>query len=245
MIEVHGVVRRYRRHGAPALDGVDLELPAGRDLALVGSSGAGKSTLLRVLLGLEPADAGTVRVLGRPVAPGSARSLRWLRAAVGVVAQDAGSSLDPRWPVGRSVAEPLRLLDLPGDPAARVREVLTAVDVDPGAADRRPAAFSGGQRQRIALARALVHRPTLLVADELLSGADAVLRGHLLALLTGLGTQLLLVTHDLALAGALAGDVAVLAAGRVVEHGPAVDVLRAPVAAETRLLRDAVLRLPA
>lgn len=248
MIELHGVHRAYRpRRGVVvrALDGVDLALPADRHLALVGSSGAGKSTLLRVLLGLEPADAGTVHVLGRPVVPGSARELRWLRRAVGVVAQDAGSSLDPRWPVGRSVAEPLALLDVPGDHTARVRHVLAAVGIDPGAADRRPAAFSGGQRQRIALARALAHRPALLVADEPLSGADAVLRARLLELLTGSGTQLLLVTHDLAPAGALGGDVAVLAGGRVVEHGPAADVLGAPVAAETVRLRDAVLRLPA
>jgi peptide/nickel transport system ATP-binding protein len=252
VIELHGVHRAYRprpgvRRGAAvrALDGVDLVVPEGRHLALVGRSGAGKSTLLRVLLGLEPADAGTVQVLGRPVVPGSARRLRWLRRAVGVVAQDAGSSLDPRWPVGRSVAEPLALLDVPGDHAARVREVLAAVGIDPDAADRRPAAFSGGQRQRIAVARALAHRPALLVADEPLSGADAVLRARLLELLTGSGAQLLLVTHDLGPAAALGGDVAVLAAGRVVEHGPADQVLRAPAAVETRRLRDAVLRLPA
>jgi peptide/nickel transport system ATP-binding protein len=248
VIELHGVHRAYRpRRGSlvRALDGVDLVVPGGRDLALVGSSGAGKSTLLRVLLGLEPADAGTVQVLGRPVVPGPAHRLRWLRRGVGVVAQDAGSSLDPRWPVGRSVAEPLALLDVPGDHTARVREVLAAVGVDPDAADRRPAAFSGGQRQRIALARALVHRPALLVADEPLSGADAVLRARLLELLTGSGAQLLLVTHDLGPAAALGGDVAVLAAGRVVEHGPADQVLRAPAHAETRRLRDAVLRLPA
>ena len=242
MIELRGLVRGYP--GVRALDGVDLTVPTGRHLALVGSSGAGKTTLLRLLLGLESPDAGTVRVLDRPVHPGPARSLRWLRHAVGVVAQDAGSSLDPRWPVGRSVAEPLRLLQVAGDHPARVREVLAAVGVDPDAADRRPDAFSGGQRQRIALARALAHRPQLLVADELLSGADAVLRARLLELLTGLGTQLLLVTHDLAGAAALHGDVAVLAHGRLVEHGPVADVLADPAAPATRELRAAVLRLP-
>ena len=242
MIELRGLVRGYP--GVRALDGVDLTVPTGRHLALVGSSGAGKTTLLRLLLGLEAPDAGTVRVLDRPVHPGPARSLRWLRQAVGVVAQDAGSSLDPRWPVGRSVAEPLRLLQVAGDHPARVREVLAAVGVDPDAADRRPDAFSGGQRQRIALARALAHRPQLLVADELLSGADAVLRARLLELLTGLGTQLLLVTHDLAVAAALHGDVAVLAHGRLVEHGPVADVLADPAAPATRELLAAVLRLP-
>ncbi|SCX54307.1 peptide/nickel transport system ATP-binding protein [Klenkia marina] len=247
MIELRAVTRTYRSRGATvrALDGVDLTVEAGRNLALVGRSGAGKSTLLRVLLGLEAPDGGTVHVLGRPVAPGRADRLRWLRAAVGVVPQDAGSSLDPRWPVGRSVGEPLRLLGVAGDHPARVGEVLTAVGVDPSAAGRRPAAFSGGQRQRIALARALVHRPRLLVADELLSGADAVLRAHLLDVLTGSGTQLLVVTHDLAVAAALGGDAAVMAAGRVVEHGPVAQVLAAPAAAATRQLRDAVLRLPA
>jgi len=249
--ELAGVVLQHhtRRGVVRALDGVDLTLPAGRHLALVGSSGAGKSSLLRVLLGLDTPDAGTVRAFDRPVVPGPAGALRWLRAAVGVVLQDAGGSLDPRWTVGRVVAEPLRLLAVPGDHPARVADVLAAVGLDPAVAGSRPGSLSGGQRTRVALARALAARPRLLVADEVLSGADVVLRRQLLDLLLGLagdeGLQLLLVTHDLAVAAALGGDVAVLDAGRVVEQGSAAAVLRSPAHPATAGLVDAVLRLPA
>ena len=255
LIEVRGLSRRYRtgrpgrRTDVAALDGVDLFLPLGRHLGVVGDSGAGKSTLLRLLLGLEPADSGEIRVDGRPVRPGPAAAMRWLRHAVQVVPQDATGSLDPRMTVGAVVAEPMRLLQVPGDHQRRVADVLTAVGLDPAAARRRPGEFSGGQQQRIALARALAPRPRLLVADEPTSALDPVLRARLVELMATLaereGLQLVVVSHDLGVVGALCDDVAVLAAGRVVEHGPVPQVLGRPRSAVTRRLLAAACRLPA
>ncbi|GAA4874010.1 ABC transporter ATP-binding protein [Actinomycetospora straminea] len=245
-----GVTRRYtvpgdrpwRRVVRTALDGLDLEVPAGRDLAVVGASGSGKSTLLRVLLALEAPEAGTVRFRGEVVTP---RRPGALRRAVGVVAQDPGSSLDPRLPVGASLREPLECAGVPGDHGERVAELLDAVGLDPAVADRRPAAFSGGERQRIALARALATRPAVLVADEPFSAVDPTTRRRLVTLVGHLarasGTRLLLVSHDLGIAQRLCADVAVLAAGRVVETGPIDDVLARPSADATRALLDAVL----
>ncbi|MEJ2884959.1 ABC transporter ATP-binding protein [Actinomycetospora aeridis] len=245
-----GVARRYtvpgdrpwRRVPRLALDGVDLTVPAGRDLAIVGASGAGKSTLLRLLLALEAPDAGTVAFRGDAVTP---RAPGALRRAVGVVAQDPGSSLDPRLPVGASLREPLECLAVPGNHGARVAELLDAVGLDPAVADRRPAGFSGGERQRIALARALAARPAVLVGDEPFSAVDPTTRRRLVTLVGDLarasGTQLLLVTHDLGIAQRLCADVAVLDAGRVVETGPVDDVFARPVADATRTLLDAVL----
>jgi peptide/nickel transport system ATP-binding protein len=254
LIAVRGVSRRYRagRLGrtAPvtALDDVHLSLAGGRHLGLVGDSGAGKSTLLRLLLGLEQVDAGNIRVTGRPVRPGSAASLRWLRRTVQVVAQDAPGSLDPRMSVGAVVAEPLRLLRVPGDRRRRVAEVLTAVGLQPAAASRRPGEFSGGEQQRIALARALAPRPRLLIGDELTGALDPVLRTHIVELLQTLsrseGLQLLIVSHDLGVISALCDEVAVLSGGRVVEHGSIGQVLGQPRSAVTGRLIRAVPRLP-
>jgi peptide/nickel transport system ATP-binding protein len=247
---LEGVTRRYsvpgdrpwRRVARTALDGVDLAVPAGRDLAIVGTSGSGKSTLLRLLLALEAPDAGEVRFRGEAVSP---RTPRALRRSVGVVPQDPGSSLDPRLPVGASIREPLECLGVDGDHGARVAQLLDAVGLDPAVAERRPAAFSGGERQRIALARALAPRPDVLIADEPFSAVDPTTRRRLVALVGDLarasGTQLLLVSHDLGIASRLCADVAVLDAGRVVETGPIAAVFARPAADATRALLDAVL----
>jgi peptide/nickel transport system ATP-binding protein len=255
LIEVHGLSRRYRtgrpgrRTDVAALDGVDLSLAPGRHLGVVGDSGAGKSTLLRLLLGLERPDTGEIRIAGRRVRPGTAAALRWLRHTVQVVPQDATGSLDPRMTVGAVVAEPLRLLQVPGDHPRRVAEVLTAVGLDPAAAHRRPGQFSGGQHQRIALARALAPRPRLLMADEPTSALDPVLRAQLVELFATLAReeclQLLVVSHDLGVVGAVCDDVVVLARGRVVAHGPVAQVLGRPRSAVARRLPVAARRLPA
>jgi peptide/nickel transport system ATP-binding protein len=234
--------RPWRRVARTALDGLDLVVPAGRDLAIVGASGSGKSTLLRLLLALEAPDRGTIRFRGEPVSP---RVPGALRRSVGVVAQDPGSSLDPRMPVGASVREPLECLGVGGDHGARVAQLLDAVGLDPAVAARRPAAFSGGERQRIALARALAARPDVLVADEPFSAVDPTTRRRLVALVGDLarrsGTQLLLVSHDLGIAQRLCVDVAVLHAGRVAEAGPVAEVFARPSTDATRALLDAVL----
>ena len=148
---------RPMRH---ALRGVGLEIDEGGSIGIVGESGSGKSTLVRLLLALDRADSGTVTYRSRPVSPGAPRTLRWFRREVQMVLQDPFASLDPRMRVADIVAEPLECLDVPGDHAARVTELLKAVGLDAAAAkDRYPHEFSGGQRQRIAIARALAPAP--------------------------------------------------------------------------------------
>ncbi|HEX5857076.1 MAG TPA: ATP-binding cassette domain-containing protein, partial [Microbacterium sp.] len=173
LIEARGLTRRYplpkdtlfeKKRYATALEGADLDVAEGEAVGIIGESGSGKSTLVRLLLALDEPTEGTVAFDGRPVdAAAGARSLHWLRRQTGIVFQDPYASLDPRMSVGRIVGEPLWALDVPGDRRARVREVLEDVGLEASMADRFPHEFSGGQRQRIALARAIVHRPRVLV----------------------------------------------------------------------------------
>lgn len=225
-----------------------LAVGVGESVGLIGESGSGKSTLVRILLALDRASAGTVTFDSRPVEPGRARDLRWLRRQTGIVLQDPYSSLDPRMRVLDIVAEPLRALDVPGDHRALVLAELDRVGLAAGAfdalLDRYPHEFSGGQRQRIAIARALVHSPRLLVGDEPLSALDVTVRAQILELLASLrderGLALLIVSHDLGLVNHLSDRVAVMKGGRIVEQGPTHDVLHAPTHEYTRRLIAAV-----
>ncbi|WP_018188673.1 ABC transporter ATP-binding protein [Microbacterium sp. 77mftsu3.1] len=224
-----------------ALVDVDVDVRAGSALGIIGESGSGKSTLVRLLLGLDVPSAGSVEFDGRPVdGSASARSLHWLRRRTGIVFQDPYGSLDPRMSVGRIVAEPLSALDIPGDHRARVREVLDDVGLPSDAAERFPHEFSGGQRQRIALARALVHRPDVLVGDEPLSALDVTVRAQILDLIRELrrrdGLTLVMVSHDIGVVQNLCDDVVVMTEGRVVEEGPTEKVLLEPQVAYTRRL---------
>ncbi|MFT4228767.1 MAG: ABC transporter ATP-binding protein [Microbacterium sp.] len=228
-----------RRRFATALDDVSLTVAAGEAVGIIGESGSGKSTLVRLLLALDRPTAGTVAFDGRQVdAAASARSLHWLRRATGIVFQDPYASLDPRMSVGRIVGEPLWALGLgPAELGCsrreRVRDVLEQVGLDAGTAARFPHEFSGGQRQRIALARAIVHRPRLLVGDEPLSALDVTVRAQILELVRELrrstGMALLLVSHDIGVVQNLCDAVAVMKDGRIVERGPTARVLEHPV----------------
>ncbi|WP_438816578.1 ABC transporter ATP-binding protein [Tersicoccus solisilvae] len=237
-----------------ALHDVDLDLAEGASLGVIGESGSGKTTLVRLLLGLDTPTRGTVTVDGRSVRRGRGADLRWLRRQTGIVFQDPYASLDPRMDVGRIVAEPLQALGLAGDsPGGSVGEsdavarVLTDVGLEPDMVDRYPHEFSGGQRQRIALARALVHRPRLLVGDEPLSALDVTVRAQILDLLQGLradlGLTLILVSHDIGVVAHLCDQVLVLKDGHAVESGATSEVLAHPRAAYTRDLLAAVPRL--
>lgn len=228
-----------------ALDAVDLTLEEGHSLGVIGESGSGKSTLVRLLLGLDTPTSGSVHIDGREVdASASARSLRWLRRDTGIVFQDPYASLDPRMSVGRIVGEPLWALGIPGDRRARVRDVLTQVGLDAAAADRFPHEFSGGQRQRIALARAIAHRPRLLVGDEPLSALDVTVRAQILGLFDRLrqdeGMTIIMVSHDIGVVQNLCDRVVVMKDGRIVERGETSSVLRAPEADYTRALLAAI-----
>lgn len=250
LLRARGLTRRYRapktrlfegKVFTTALEDADLDVREGSSVGIIGESGSGKSTLVRLLLGLDTPTEGTVEVDGRHVdATASARSLHWLRLQTGIVFQDPYASLDPRMSVGRIVGEPLWALGIEGDRRARVREVLEDVGLEAAMADRYPHEFSGGQRQRIALARAIAHRPRLLVGDEPLSALDVTVRAQILELLGELrvrdGLTLLLVSHDIGIVQNLCDEVVVMKDGRIVEEGPTEKVLLQPQVAYTRRL---------
>ncbi len=250
LLRGRGLTRRFRvpsarlfepRRYTTALDDVDIDVAEGSAVGIIGESGSGKSTLVRLLLGLDSPTVGTVDLGGRPVdARARARSLHWLRRETGMVFQDPYASLDPRMSVGQIIAEPLWALGIAGDRRARVREVLQHVGLDADMAARFPHEFSGGQRQRIALARAIAHRPRVLVGDEPLSALDVTVRAQILDLLRELrakdGLTLVMVSHDIGVVQNLCDEVVVMKDGRVVEEGPTEKVLLEPQAAYTRHL---------
>lgn len=232
-----------------ALAPVDLDIAEGSSVGIIGESGSGKSTLIRLLLGLDRPTAGTVTVDGRRVdAAASARSLHWLRRATGLVFQDPYASLDPRMTAGQIVREPLWALGIEGDHRARVREVIAQVGLEPDMADRYPHEFSGGQRQRIAIARAIVHRPRILVGDEPLSALDVTVRAQILELLIELrrttDLTLVLVSHDIGVVQNLCDAVVVMKDGHIVERGSTDAVLLHPQQDYTKALLAAIPVIP-
>jgi peptide/nickel transport system ATP-binding protein len=246
LLTTDGLTKSYRSH--PVLDGVGLTVNHGDRLGILGASGAGKSTLLRLLLAIEAPDRGEIHFGDRPVRPGRPGTLAWFRRAVQLVPQDPYGSLSPRMTVAEIISEPLICLRVPGDHTARVRELLTADELDPALAGHRPAALSGGQRQRVAVARALAPEPELLIADEPVSALDATVRVTVLDLLREAseraGAALIMVSHDVAAVRRVCTSVAVLHEGRIAESGGTDDVLGRPRTQATRNLLAAVPRLP-
>ncbi|MFD1661827.1 ABC transporter ATP-binding protein [Streptomyces caeni] len=234
------------RYGtARAVDGVDLAVGAGQIVALVGESGCGKTTLARALLGLVRPSKGRVTVSGRTLSY-TRRALRAFRRSVQLVLQDPSGSLNPRHTVYDAVVEGLRIHHIGGDERAQVAEALSRAGLRPPERFflRYPHELSGGQRQRVVIAGALVLKPSVLVADEPVSSLDASVRGEILALLLRLrrelGLSVLVVTHDLGLAWNIADRVAVMYLGRIVESGPAAEVLQRPRHPYTRALLSVV-----
>ena len=226
-----------------ALRGVSFTVQAGRSLGLVGESGSGKSTLARLVMALEAPTAGRVTLLGRDLHALSPADLRAARRDFQMVFQDPYGSLDPRQRVGRIVAEPLIGVDAAAT-RQRVTESLDAVGLRATDADKYPHEFSGGQRQRIAIARALITRPRLIVADEPVSALDVSVQAQVLNLLADLqqrfGVTYLFISHDLAVVDHVCDDVAVMRAGLIVEYGPTDMVLQRPVHEYTRALLAAM-----
>lgn len=227
---------------------VDFTVRRGESVAVVGESGSGKSTLLGMALGLGTPTSGEVRFDGERVFPRRRGDrLLWLRRRVGIVFQDPYSSFNPRRTVGQTVAEPLVATRAPGDHREIVTAILDRMELPPGAGDRYPHEFSGGQRQRIAIARALVHGPDLLVADEPVSALDVLVRGRLLELFAQLREELSLtlitVTHDLAVVPRLAERIAVMRRGVIVEEGSVSQIFNQPQQQYTRELIEALPRL--
>jgi peptide/nickel transport system ATP-binding protein len=258
LVEAIGLVRHYRLPRehlfAPAgvvhaLDDVSFTLRAGVTLGIVGESGSGKSTLARLVMALETPNAGQVRFEGRDLHALEAGALRDARRDFQMVFQDPYSSLDPRMTIARTVAEPLERLDHVNRAERRERAAAMLDAVGLNAAqdlDKVPHEFSGGQRQRIAIARALVTRPKLIVADEPVSALDVSVQAQVLNLMQDLqqhfGLAYLFISHDLAVIDRMADELIVLQRGRVVERGDPDAVLRAPAHPYTQRLLAALPR---
>jgi peptide/nickel transport system ATP-binding protein len=250
-LEVRFAARGRRGVAVQAVAGVSLTIAAGEVLALVGESGSGKTTLGRSILGLQAPTAGRVLLDGIDVRARPARGEQSVHALVQPVFQDPYSSLDPRWPVRRTIREPLdaQKRGTPAERDARVAELLDQVGLTAAHGDRLPAELSGGQRQRVAIAAALAPRPRLIVADEPVSALDMLVQAQILNLLDALrrelGIALLFISHDLGVVRHVADRAAVMYRGEIVEQGPAAEVLEHPEHAYTKALLDAHPTVPA
>ncbi|NUP42520.1 MAG: ATP-binding cassette domain-containing protein [Streptomyces sp.] len=239
-----GVVRR-RIGEVHAVCGVSFDLFQNETLGLVGESGSGKTTTARTILGLESATSGQVRYRGTELTGLSRRRMRPLRRELQIVFQDPYASLDPRVTVHEIVAEPLRIhgrYDAHG--RDEVRELLRLVGLNPEHGNRYAHEFSGGQRQRIGIARALALHPKVIVLDEPVSALDVSIQAGVLNLLmdlqSELGLSFLFVAHDLSVMRHVAGRVAVMYLGRLVEIAPARHLFTAPAHPYTQALVSAI-----
>lgn len=245
-----------------ALTDVNFSLQAGKSLGVVGESGSGKSTLARLVMALDQPSDGQVVFKGVDVHQTDGKALRQLRRGFQMVFQDPYGSLDPRQKVLAIVTEPIQTLGFAAvDPAEgkgelreraaswgelrdRAAEALSEVGLRTADLDKYPHEFSGGQRQRIAIARALITRPALIVADEPVSALDVSVQAQVLNLMMDLqerhGLSYVLVSHDLAVVHLMCDDVLVLQSGRVVEQGAAEQIFRRPKHPYTRKLLAAI-----
>ncbi len=255
LLRVTGLVKDYpvtggllrRQAGAvSAVADVSFELAAGQTLGLVGESGCGKTSVARLLVGLERADAGSVLFAGTDLAGMTARQRRRHGAGIQLMFQDAFASLDPLMRVRSILREPL-LIQRAGRRRSHRRQVnriLDEVGLPAEAADRLPREFSGGQRQRLALARALIQRPAVIVADEPVSALDVSVQAQILNLMRKLqrqyGLSYVFISHDLSVIRYMADTIGVMYLGKLVEIGPAEAICQAPGHPYTRGLIDAV-----
>ena len=252
LLEVEGICVGFhtagwkRRHVAAVHD-AGFKLAEGEALALVGRSGSGKSTLARAVARLGPCDSGSVTWRGTAL-PARARMRPEHRRRIQPVFQDPAASLDPRWTVADSVAEPLRHLLPELTPEARQRRMLAALDeaeLGESFASRRSGELSGGQAQRVAIARALAADPEMILLDEATSALDVLVAGRILELLARLQVSrrlaILAITHDLAVAHRLCHRLAVMEVGRIVEAGGTQDLLADPQSNALKRLKRASL----
>ncbi|PLW78016.1 ABC transporter ATP-binding protein [Cohaesibacter celericrescens] len=229
-----------------AVKHIDLTIHAGQSIGLVGESGCGKSTLARALLGLEAPQEGNITIGAHDPYSANRTDLLDVRKDIQIVFQDPNGSFNPRHKVGRSVAEPLHLyrhgLDK-DEKNKRIADSLKQVGLDPDIAERYPHEFSGGERQRLAIARALITRPKIIIADEPVSALDVSIRAQILDLLTDLRDRLdlayLFISHDLSVVRAITDEVLVMYRGSIIERGRTEDIFNKPKQAYTRTLINA------
>ena len=234
-----------------AVDGVDFELRAGETLALVGESGCGKSTLARALVGLNPITSGSAELNGKPITVLSRAQVRPFRSELQLVFQDPYASLNPRFTIAETPAEPLLLHGKAArkDVDKKVCELLAQVGLDAELRGRYPHEFSGGQRQRISIARALAVEPRLLLCDEVTSALDVSIQAQILDLLRSvqqkLGLSYLFITHDLGVVRYIAHRVAVMYVGQIVELRDTESLFEAPLHPYTQALLSSIPRVSA
>jgi ABC-type glutathione transport system ATPase component len=232
LLEVSGarVVFHGAGHETVAVADAHFVVNEGECVAIVGESGSGKTTLARAILGLQRLDAGEIRWRGAPL-QAKARA-----AEIGMIWQDPYASLDPRWRIGRTLAEPGRLNGTNVDVAALMAEV----GLDPTHVDRYPHQLSGGQRQRVAIGRALALRPGVVLCDEPTAALDLSVQAQILNLLRDLrvqrGCAYLYISHDLHTVRFVAERVLVMQSGVIVEQGPVEQVFQNPEHEYTRAL---------
>ncbi|MCC7271145.1 MAG: ABC transporter ATP-binding protein [Alphaproteobacteria bacterium] len=257
LLEARGLAKTYltprtafRPPGrVAAVAGVDVTLEAGASLGLVGESGCGKSTLARLLLRLVPLSGGSIRFAGQDITDLSERAMRRLRRRMQLIHQNPSAALDPRLTVMSAVAEPLRIQGIARGRALhdRVAALLAEVGLPGDFLHRHPHELSGGQKQRVCIARALALEPQLVVLDEPTSALDVSVQAQILDFLGALrrqrGLSYLFISHNLAVVRQVCERVAVMYLGRIVEEGPAAEVLERPQHPYTRALLASVPRL--
>ncbi len=250
LLEAVGLTRYYEvsqgwckdKATVRALDGVSFQLYSHQTLAVVGESGCGKSTLVRLLTLIEPPTAGSLHLLGRDLTRAGAKERREARRHVQIVFQNPFSSLNPRKKIGTILQEPLVINTRAGarEREEQVRAMMARVGLRPEHYSRYPHMFSGGQRQRIAIARALMLKPRVVVADEPVSALDVSIQAQVLNLLMDLqdefGVAYVFISHDLSVVRRIAGEVLVMYLGRPAEHGPRDIIFERPLHPYTRAL---------
>ena len=253
ILKVEGLAKTYRsgstlfgsQRVVPAVKDVSFELAAGRTLGIVGESGSGKSSLGRLLIKLQDSDAGRIHFDGRDIAKLPESEFRPLRPQIQMIFQDPFASLNPRSTIGQILTVGPVAHGMPYHQAREeARALLAHVGLDAGAFGRYPHEFSGGQRQRIGIARALMFKPRLLIADEAVSALDVSIQAQILKLLDQIqretGVSMIFITHDLRVASQICDEIAVMQRGRIVEHGPPSQIFLDPQSAYTRELVAAI-----
>lgn len=253
LLEVRDLVKTYRSGSrlfrtervVPAVREVSFTVTPGRTLGVVGESGSGKSSLGRLLIKLMDTDSGQILFEGRDIAALAEGDFRSLRPKIQMIFQDPFASLNPRMTIGTILTVgPMAHGMSAAEARKQARELLQLVGLDEGAYERYPHEFSGGQRQRVGIARALMFKPKLLVADEAVSALDVSIQAQILELLDRIqretGVAMIFITHDLRVASQICDEIVVMQKGRVVEMGPPSQIFFNPQAEYTRELVAAI-----